>query len=141
FDRESPDKSVLKGALRHLAGDIGILSAVRRAELENLATGVPSAVIELAKEVSRLNKFRLEPYSLRGASPLPDLTEPDAPRIGHAGENAAATLYFLDKTGSPALQQIVEGLKRALPDFDTFVFNTVGAQRIGFSMRFSDARE
>jgi len=141
FDRDNPDASVLKGALKHLVGDIGILSAVRRAEIEGSAIGVPAVLVELAKEVSRLNRFRLEPYTLRGASPLPDLTAPDAPRIGHAGENAAATLYFLDKTGSPALAQIVEGLKRALPDFDSFEFNTVGTQRIGFSMRFSDARE
>ena len=140
FDRGNPDGSVLQGALKYLGGDIGILSAVRRAELDGAATGVPAVVVELAKEVSRLNRFRLEPYALRGASPLPDLTAPDAPRIGHAGENAAATLYFLDKTGSPALTHIVDGLKRALPDFDSFEFNTVGAQRIGFSMRFSDVR-
>ena len=141
FDRNDPDGSVLAGALKYLGGDIGILSAVRRAEIDGGATGVPAVVVELAKEVSRLNRFRLEPYALRGASPLPDLTAPDAPRIGHAGENAAATLYFLDKTGSPALTNIVDGLKRALPDFDSFEFNTVGAQRIGFAMRFSDVRE
>ena len=140
FDRDDPDKSTLQGALKYLGGDIGILSAVRRAELDGAATGVPGVVVDLAKEVSRLNRFRLEPYVLRGASPLPDLTAP-APRIGHAGENAAATLYFLDQTGSPALTHIVDGLKRALPDFDGFEFNTVGAQRIGFSMRFSDVRE
>ena len=140
FDRSDPDGSVLQGALKYLGGDIGILSAVRRAELDGAATGVTAVVVELAKEVSRLNRFRLEPYALRGASPLPDLTAPDAPRIGHAGENAAATLYFLDKTGSPALTHIVDGLKRALPDFDSFEFNTVSAQRIGFSMRFSDVR-
>lgn len=141
FDRENPDASVLQGALKYLGGDVGILSAVRRAELEKSSAGVPAVVSELAKEVSRLNKFRLEPYNLRGASSLPDLTAPDGPRVGHAGENVAATLYFLEQTGSPALQQIVEGLRRALPDFDGFEFNTVGAQRIGFSMRFADARE
>ena len=141
FDRGNPDGSVLKEALKYLVGDVGILSAVRRVELDGAATGVPAVVVKLAKEVSRLNKFRLEPYALRGASPLPDLTAPDAPRIGHVGENAAATLYFLDKTGSPALAHIVDGLKQALPDFESFEFNTVGGQRIGFSMRFSDVRE
>ena len=140
FDRNDPDGSVLQGALNYLGPDTGILSAVRRSEIAGAAV-VPTVVVELAKEVSRLNRFRLEPYALRGASPLPDLTAPDAPRIGHAGENAAATLYFLDKTGSPALTHIVDGLKRALPDFDSFEFNTVGAQRIGFSMRFTDVRE
>jgi predicted ATPase len=53
----------------------------------------------------------------------------------------AATLYFLEQTGSQALSQITAGLKKALPDFTGFEFNTVGAQRIGFSMRFSDSRE
>lgn len=141
FDRDNPDASELKGALKYVGGDIGILSAVRRAELDESNASIPEVVSDLAREVSRLNKFRLEPYCLRGANPLPDITVPDGPRIGHAGENVAATLYFLEQTGSPALQQIVEGLRRALPDFEGFEFNTVGAQRIGFSMRFSDARE
>lgn len=141
FDRENPDASELKRALKFLVGDVGILSAIRRAELEKPGGDVPAVVGELAKEVSRLNKFRLEPYNLRGANPSPDLTAPEAPRIGHAGENVAAVLYFLEQTGSPALQQIVEGLRRALPDFDGFEFNTVGAQRIGFSIRFSDTRD
>lgn len=141
FDRDSPDASAAKHALKFLAGDVGILSAIRRAELEKPDPNVPAVVGDLAKEVSRLNKFRIEPYNLRGANALPDLTAPEGPRIGHAGENIAAVLYFLEQTGSPALQLIVEGLKRALPDFEAFEFNTVGAQRIGFSIKFSDTRD
>lgn len=141
FDRENPDASSLKRASKHLAGDIGILSAVRRTEVEGSAAGFPAVIVELAKEVSRLNKFRLEPYNLRNPSALPDLTAREAPRIDHSGDNVAGTLYFLEKTGSAALGLIVDGLRRALPDFESFEFNTVGAQRIGFSIRFSDARQ
>lgn len=140
FDRDDPDASELRGALVHLGGDTGILSAIRRADLEGGYTSAPDSVRELAKEVSRLNKFRLEPYSLRGAGALPDLTAPEAPRIGHAGENLASTLYFLEQTGSPALGHVIECLQRSVPNFEGFEFNTVGTQRIGFSMRFSDGR-
>jgi len=141
FDRENPDATALKAALKHLVGDVGILSAVRRAEVEDNAGRFPPVVVALAKEISRLNKFRLEPYTLRMVSALPDLTAPDAPRIAYSGENVAGTLYYLEKTGAPALTAITDGLKRALPDFDGFEFNSVGPQRIGFSMRFADARQ
>jgi hypothetical protein len=141
FDRDNPDATSLTAALKHLGGDVGILSAVRRAEVEGNGGSFPPVIVGLAKEISRLNKFRVEPYSLRLASALPDLTAPEAPRIAYSGENVAGTLYYLEKTGSSALAPIEEALKRALPDFDGFEFNAVGAQRIGFSMRFTDARQ
>lgn len=142
FNRDNLNKSKLGGALtQYLSGDIGILSAIRRAESEGQATDVPNLVREVAKEVSRLNKFRLEPNNLRLPSALPDVTVREGSRIGHAGENIASTLYFLEQTKSPAMVEIVSRLRKALPDFDGFEFNTVGAQRIGFSIRFTDVRE
>ena len=140
FDRDSPDSSSLKAAVKHLAGDVGILAAVRRAVLADPGAQFPALVTDSAKEISRLNKFRLEPHNLRAASALPDLTVSDPPRIAYGGENVAAALYFLEQTGSPALGQITAGLKKALPDFTGFEFNTVGTQRIGFSMQFADSR-
>ncbi|HOC42527.1 MAG TPA: AAA family ATPase [Thermoanaerobaculales bacterium] len=141
FDREDPDASPLSGASTYLNRDTGILAAIRRAEASAPGHPYPPAVVECAKQISRFNKFRLDPQNLGRPSALPDLSSPEAPRIEYEGENLAATLYFMSETGHPALDAIRKNVREALPGFDDFEFNAVGSQRIGFSVRFSDQRQ
>jgi predicted ATPase len=76
---------------------------------------------------------------------LPDTTpdQPDesrAPRLDYEGDGLASVLYYLAEIDSPALGEVVAKLRDVLAGFDGFEFNSVGADRIGFSVRFEDAR-
>lgn len=141
FDREEPDTSPLSGASSYLSRDTGILAAIRRAEASAPGGAYPPTIVECAKQISRFNKFRLDPQKLGHPSAFPDLASPEPPRIEYEGENLAATLYFMSETGHPALNAIRTKVREALPGFEDFEFNSVGAQRIGFSVRFSDQRQ
>jgi predicted ATPase len=141
FNREDPDTSSLSDVSTYLNRDTGILAAIRRAESATVEGPIPPTIVECAKQISRFNKFRLDPQNLGRPSALPDLLSTEAPRIEYQGENLAATLYFMSETGHPALDTIRTNMREALPGFEDFEFNTVGAQRIGFSVRFSDQRQ
>lgn len=140
FDREDPDSSSLAAAGRFLRNDTGILAAIRRSEAAVRGT-YPSSVLECAQQISRFNKFRLDPHNSAIPAPLPDLSLPEPPRMEYEGGNLAATLYFMHETDHPALERIRETVREALPGFEDFEFNSVGTQRIGFSMRFGDQRQ
>lgn len=141
FDREDPDASTLTQAIPFVTGDTGIFAAIRKAALGTPDLSFPPVVIECAKQISRFNKFRLDPHNLSAPSFLPDLSAAETPRIDYEGENVAGALYFLHETAHPSLDTIRESVRQALPGFDDFEFNTVGTQRIGFSMRFTDQRQ
>lgn len=141
FDREDPDASVLKRAIPFVTGDTGIFAAIRKAALSTTDLGFPNVVLECARQISRFNKFRLDPHKLSSPSFLPDLSATETPRIDYEGENVAGALYFLHETAHRSLDTIRESVRKALPGFDDFEFNTVGTQRIGFSMRFTDQRQ
>jgi predicted ATPase len=141
FDRDELSASSLKAALPFLTADTGILAAIRRSEATAPTDAYPPIVVECAKQISRFNKFRLEPHMLGLPSSLPDLSLHEAPRIEYEGGNLAATLYFMKETKHPVLDTIRESVRRALPAFEDFEFNTVGNQRIGFSMHFTDSRQ
>ncbi len=141
FDREDPDASPLTQAIPFLTADTGIFAAIRKAVLGTPNVDFPPVVIECAKQISRFNKFRLDPQNLSAPSFLPDLSGAQTPRIDYEGENVAGALYFLHETTHPSLDIIRDSVRQALPGFDDFEFNTVGTQRIGFSMRFTDQRQ
>lgn len=141
FNRNDVDSSPLKAATPFLENDRGIFAAVRSALVAGANFNDYPQVEECAKQVSRLNKFRLNPFTLASFSRLPDATSNEgAPRIGHEGEDLAASLYFMSETNDPAVEIILEKVKALVPEFERFEFNTIGADRVGFSVVFNDGR-
>lgn len=144
FDRRSPGASPLKKALQHLEKDKGIFAALRTGNLEEHGSSTIEAPFErVAREISRFNRFRLNPYVLAGPSRLPDVSAEAQfpPRIGYEGEDLAACLYFLQETKNPSLEAIVEKIRCLEPQFESFDFTFLGADRIVFSVSFKDARD
>jgi predicted ATPase len=52
----------------------------------------------------------------------------------------ATTLYYLTETNAPELQHIIEKIRDVEPHFGGFEFNTLGTERVAFSVAFTDAR-
>ena len=124
-----------------LENDRGVFAAVRSALMTGANWEDYPQVSECAKQVSRLNKFRLNPFTLAGLSRIPDVTSNEAaPRIGHEGEDLAACLYFMGETKDAALETILGKVKTLVPEFERFEFNVIGADRVGFSVVFNDGR-
>lgn len=155
FDRSDPDSSPLMAAIRHVTDDQSVFAAIRRAQFAGESEDDGSLVTHVAREVSRIGKFRLNPQFLLQASRLPDVpassavaqgseetttSVPPAPSLDYGGEGLATVLYFMAETGNPALDTIIEQLRANIDGFDGFEFNTVGTDRVGFSVRFTDAR-
>jgi len=121
FDRSDPDSSLLKNAVKYLEHDRTIFAAIRAANLagEREDSRITS---EIAREISRFNRFRLIPFTLAGASRVPDMTGEAsvALRLGHEGEDLAACLYYMSETKDPALECIVEKIRHLHPEFIGF---------------------
>lgn len=103
-------------------------------------------VTHTAREISRINKFRLDPRSLAHPSRLPEVItdevqETRVPRLDYSGDGLAGVLYFLAETANPMLDAVVARVSDVIAGFDGFEFNAVGEDRIGFSARFADSRE
>jgi predicted ATPase len=140
FDRDNPDNSPLRNALQYVGDDIGILAAVRKAEIDGRTDGL-TMVSELAKEIGRFNRFRLSPHELSRPSRAPVIEDAgQTPRLGYEGEDLASCLYYMNENKDPALERIIAELKVVLPEFEGFEFNMVGVEKVAFSMRFSDGR-
>jgi hypothetical protein len=155
FDRSDPDASPLTTAIRYLTDDQSVFAAIRRAQFMGESEDDESLVTHVAREVSRIGKFRLNPQFLLQASRLPDVPAssptvqngeeaaspaPPAPSLDYGGEGLATALYFMAETANPALDEIISDLRTSVEGFDGFEFNTVGTDRVGFSVRFSDPR-
>ena len=99
-------------------------------------------VAHCATEISRFNRFRLNPFTLAGWSRLPEISADKSvpPRLGHEGEDLAACLYYMQETSDAALQTILERVQEVLPGFQKFEFNSFGTDRLGWAMQFSDDR-
>lgn len=141
FDRDDVDATVLKPIVPFLENDRSVFAAIRSALVAGTHVDGYPQVTECAQQVSRLNKFRLNPFTLAGLSRIPDVTSNEAaPRIGHEGEDLSACLYFMSETKDEALETILGKVKALVPEFDRFEFNAVGVDRIAFSMVFNDGR-
>ncbi len=144
FDRSDPDNYPLTRNLR-LENDRSLFSAVRLHAAGGAHGDVDPLLDYVTQQISRFNKFRIDPVVLAAPSRLPDLgseLEPAvAPRLGHHGEDLASTLYYLAETESPALETIRTKIREVVPEFSDFDFSTVGTDRIAFSVRYSDRRE
>lgn len=143
FDRSDPDHYDITKQI-HLDNDRSLFSAVRVRSV-TAADAIDPLLDYLTQQISRFNKFRLDPSVLAAPSRLPELiSEPNsmsAPRIGYHGEDLAATLYYLSETSNSTLQVIREKVQELIPEFDDFEFSTVGTDRIAFGVKYSDRRE
>jgi hypothetical protein len=140
FDRTDPPEQ-LNGLLED---DRAYFSAVRQAQISNHKLQLDPLVEHCADKISKFNRFRLEPATLGLPSRLPEAPSGNrsasVPRIGYAGDDLASTLYYMQESSAPELNIIKERIREIEPNFLDFEFNTVGNDRIGFSLVFSDAR-
>lgn len=144
FDRSDPDAYPITQSLR-LDTDRSLFSAVRLAG-NSPDNDLPDLLEYATKQISRVNKFRLDPYALAAPCRIPEVsTEPVPsamiPRIGYTGDDLASTLYYLSLTEDAALDAIRSRLRELVPEFDDFEFNTVGTDRIAFALKYNDRRE
>jgi predicted ATPase len=142
FDRRNASCTPLKRALQFVERDRSIFAALRTAyTIDRTVPPSEARFSEIARAISRFNRFRLNPYVLASVSKSPDLSRTEfAPRIGYEGEDLAACLYYLQETKSGTLEAINAKIRRLEPNFDGFNFNFFGTDKIGFSISFTDAR-
>ncbi|HZR57633.1 MAG TPA: AAA family ATPase [Terriglobales bacterium] len=141
FDRKDIDSSPLKAAVKFVEDDRGIFAALRAAFLSKQPEGKFEFLGDVAREISRFNRFRLTPYDLAGTSQLPDLTENgNAPRLGHTGSDLAACLYYMQEKKDSALENILQHMREVVPGFKGFEFTFSGSDRVAFTMDFEDDR-
>ncbi|MBM4226108.1 MAG: hypothetical protein FJ167_15350, partial [Gammaproteobacteria bacterium] len=144
FDRSVPDEYPLSKDLR-LENDRSLFSAVRLHASTGDGGSVDPLLEYLTQQISRFNKFRIDPGVLAAPSRLPDLrseVEPaPPPRLGYHGEGLASVLYYLAETESPALEPIRAKVRQIEPAFQDFEFSSVGTDSIAFSLRYSDPRQ
>ncbi len=140
FDRADPDRYPITRGVE-LENDRSLFAAVRQAELADRQLETDELLAYCTEQISRFNKFRLDPLVLAQPSRLPDPSRSAAPRLGYHGEDLSATLYHLNETKDPTLEAIVEKIAAVDPQFTGFEFNAVGTERTAFSARYSDARQ
>jgi len=136
----------IKGAAPYFNDDTSIFAAIRRAQVEEKYVETNPLVTHAAREISRINKFRLDPRSLAHPSRLPEVItdevqETRVPRLDYSGDGLAGVLYFLAETANPMLDVVVGNVSDVIAGFQGFEFNAVGEDRIGFSARFADSRD
>jgi predicted ATPase len=144
FDRSDPDSFPLSKHLE-LENDRAMFSAIRQRQMSGEVSNIDELVLYCAQQISKFNRFRLDPYVLAQPTRLPDLPGESVgtaiPRIGYHGEDLAATLYYLSETKAPELGTIRTLLKEIDSEFEDFEFNNVGTDRIAFSLTYSDPRK
>jgi hypothetical protein len=116
FDRADPDACEMPGVIQHIGSDRSLFAAIRRAQVADDYVEVDPLVTHVAREISRINKFRLVPFNLSRPSRLPDtaIDYPDparTPRLDHDGDGLAGVLYYLAEIDSPILDEIVDRLR------------------------------
>lgn len=142
FDRNHPGGSPLVNATQRVMADFGILAAARKVSLDGQDDDISddiSVVSDCAKEIGRFNRFRLEPAELSSPSRVPELSGAPSPRLGYRGEDLASCLYYMNETDDPVLATVSNEVRTVLPEFESFEFNMVGADRVAFSMKFLTA--
>ena len=142
FSRAEPDYFLNDALGDRIESDVGVFAAIRRQG----AREAESELEGLARDISRITRFRLNPFALSAPSLLPEVgddTEGDLLRVrlGYEGENLAALLFELSERDKERFEYIRSVLQEAVTGFDTFEFNTVGTEKIGLSVRYSDSRD
>jgi energy-coupling factor transporter ATP-binding protein EcfA2 len=139
FDRENPDECKIPG-VDYIDDDRSIFAALRVAKTSEADLG------ELARGISRIGKYRLEPNLLSRPSNLPPPSTEAAPQtsnmwLDYRGENLAAVLYQLEETDKSKIASITDAVKSVFPEFEGFSFNFIGEGKVGFSAKFSVHQE
>ena len=141
FDRSDPPAE-FNGLLEN---DRSLFSAIRLAQLTKREIQFDPLALHCSQHISRFNRFRLEPATLSFPSKMPDAPAGSpataVPRLGYAGDDLAATLYHMQEVSAPELSVIKERIREIEPNFQDFEFNTLGNDRVGFSVVFSDGRQ
>jgi len=139
FDRSS-EICTLAGVQKSIRDDVSVFAALRSTTPAQ-STGDFAIARSIAVDISRVNSFRLSPQNLMQACALPDVELATAPHIDHEGVGLAALLYYLERAVNQTTLQIITAyLADAVVGFERFDFNTVGQNRIAFSVQFSDSR-
>lgn len=144
FDRSEADSFSLASDLP-LSNDRSIFASLRQVQITGSAPEVDDLFAYCTQQISRFNKFRLDPSVLSQTSRIPDFVDSVSPllyvpRLGHHGEDLAATLDHLAETKDPVLDDIRKHIMEVEPAFADFEFNMIGADRVGFSVVHSDRR-
>lgn len=140
FDRHNPDVYPISSKVL-LENDKSLLAAIRQAINQGKTLEIDPLLEKCALEISRFNRFRLDPTVLAQPSRLPDPSGTVAPRLGYHGEELSAVLYHLNESDDTALTVIADRLRQIDSAFKGFDFNTVGTERIAFSASYTDSRQ
>jgi len=123
--------------------DRSIFSPIRTKILASETDGIDPLVLDCVRDISRFNKFRLDPHVLSAPSRFPETTT-DAviasPRLGYNGEDLPGTLYYLAQVNDGAFQSIKEKIRELDETVEDFEFNMLGSDRVGFSLVYTDSR-
>lgn len=124
----------------YIGSETGVLAALRQATSNGVdLTNVDDLVVFVAKNVSRIVKYRMQSYYLRQPTFVSE-DETDEVRIRPNGEGLAGALFRLSQAGGIEYDEIRQSMRRTIVGFDDFVFNQTRSQEIGFSIRFNDGR-
>ncbi len=130
--------SAVEGVSVHDVSPSASLIAYIRAQLRSQQYGGPRMLKSLAERAGRVVRYRLEPRQLSLPSLEPDFDGPV--RIGYEGDNLATSLHWMREYAPDRLNKIVSDVRTVIPKFQGVGFNYVGADRIGISLEFEDAR-
>jgi predicted ATPase len=140
FDRTDPDRYPITRSVT-LENDRSLFAAIRQAQMAGHDVEMDDLLSYCTQQISRFNKFRLDPAVLAQPYRLPEPSRMAPPWVGYHGEDLASALYYLNETRDPTLDAIRERMKTIEPTFLDFDFNTVGTERIAFALKYSDARQ
>lgn len=99
----------------------------------------PQVLSGVARSAGRIVNYRLEPRQL--SNPSLDPQSNTFVRMGYEGENLAACLLWLSEEHPDRFAKIVDDIRRVIPKFRGIWFNTIGVDRVGFSIEYDDARQ
>jgi len=141
-DRQSSTCLIKELPAAPMNSSMSMFAAVRARHL----AGQPITGFEFIRSVARdaplVLRYRLEPHALSHASVAPEIDDSDRQpvNLGYEGGQLASCLFWLSEVKPDVLARIVEIVKQSVPNLEGFHFNNIGADKVGFSLRFSDAR-
>lgn len=121
---------------------MSVFGAVRALHFAGKAIRANDFMRSIARDASLVLRYRLEPHALSLASRMPEIDDSHRPpvNLGYEGGELASCLYWLSQAKPEVLKDIAGIVRKAVPNLEGFRFNTIGADRVGFSLQFSDTR-
>lgn len=135
FDRAAKDVSVKGIKWSDVKSELSLLAMVRQ---QQASFQGPVALKNLTRSIGSVVNYRLEPHRLALPSQEPELDGPV--RMGYEGDNLAGLLYWLDQKDPPRLKKIVDDIQQIVPEIVGISFNAIGVDRVGYSIKYGDAR-